>query len=96
MWDSPQYLSSVGDKVSALLQMVDTACQYAIINEYCCSDIASAIRIVYADCFNEDDDYPPLEDYIKALDLTGDDVWQYVQDLRNAIGAALRATESMG
>lgn len=92
----PEYLPEVSENVTSLYNLLADALRYGFIHEDSVSSMDGAFERLYRPDKHEDEDSYSLCDYVDSLGLAGDDAWQFVQDLRNAIGIVLTSDKFYG
>ena len=96
MGQHPEYLPEVSENVSSLYNLLADALRYGFIHEDAVSSMDGAFERLYRPNKHEDEDSYSLCDYVDSLGLAGDDAWQFVQDLRNAMGIVLTSDKFYG
>lgn len=92
----PEYLPEVSENVTSLYSLLADSMRYGFIHEDAVSSMDGAFERLYRPDKHEDEDSYSLCDYVDSLGLSGDDAWQFVQDLRNAIGIVLTSDKFYG
>jgi hypothetical protein len=89
----PEYFPEVSENVSSLYNLLADSLRYGFIHEDSVSSMDGAFERLYRPDKHEDEDSYSLCDYVDSLGLTGDDAWQFVQDLRNATSIVLSSNQ---
>ncbi len=95
MSQHPSYSPDIKENATSLRNILYGSLQYGFAHydsTFCQLD--GALELLYRPGKDRDDDSYLLTDYVDLLGLTGDDAWQFVQDLRNAIGIVLTSDKS--